>query len=52
MFFWKEKQNFCIIPAGITCSKSTTEVLEQGIKYVQSQQERPHSNIIDIIPEP
>ena len=27
MFFWKEKQNFCKIPADITFSKST-EVLE------------------------
>ena len=38
IFLWKEKQNFCIIPAGITCSKSTIEVLEQRIKYVQSQE--------------
>ena len=30
-----------MIPAGITCSKSTIEVLEQGMKYVQSQEERP-----------
>ena len=36
MFFWKEKQNFCIIPACITCPKPTTEILEQGLKYVQS----------------
>ena len=38
MFFRKEKQNFCIIPAGITCSKSTLEVLEQGKKYVESRE--------------
>ena len=25
MFFWKEKQNFCIVPANNTCSKSTIE---------------------------
>ena len=41
MFFWKEKQNFCLISDGITCSKSTIEVLEQGMKYVQIQEERP-----------
>ena len=40
MFFWKEKRNFYIIPAGITCSKWTIEVEEQGMKYVQSQKER------------
>ena len=40
MIFWKEKQNFYIIPAGITCSKSTIELLEQSMKYVQSQEER------------
>ena len=51
MFFWKEKQNFYIVPADITCSKSTIEVLEQGIKYVQSQEERPQSNIIDVVLE-
>ena len=39
MFIWKEKQNFYMIPAGITCSKSTTEILDQGMKYVQSQEE-------------
>ena len=32
MFLWKEKQNFCIIPACITCSKSTTEIVEQCSK--------------------
>ena len=26
MFFWKEKQNFYIIPPGITCLKSTNEL--------------------------
>ena len=51
MFFWKEKQNFYIIPAGITCSKSTIEVLEQGMKHVQSQEERPQNNIIDVVLE-
>ena len=40
MFFWKETQNFYIIPADTTCPKSTIEVLEQGMKYVQSQEER------------
>ena len=49
MFFWKEKQNFYIIPAGITSSKSTIEALEQGMKYIQSQEERPLGNIIDVI---
>ena len=34
MFFWEQKQNFYVIPAGITCSNSTIEVLEQGMKYV------------------
>ena len=38
MFFWKEKQNFYLIPAGVTCPKSATEVLEQGMKYVLSQE--------------
>ena len=46
MFFWKEKQNFYIIPAGITCSKSKIEVLEQSMKYVQSHKERSQNNII------
>ena len=36
IFFLKEKRNFCKIPAGITCSKSTIEVLEQSAKYVHS----------------
>ena len=49
MFFWKERQNFCIIPAGVTCSKSTIEVLERGMKYVQSQEERPQNTITDIV---
>ena len=40
MFFWKEKQNFYLIPAGVTCPKSAIEVLEQGMKYVLSQEER------------
>ena len=31
-----ERKKICIIPAGFTCSKSATEVLEQGVKYVQS----------------
>ena len=35
-FFWKEKQNFGIIPACIKCSKSIIEILERGLKYVQS----------------
>ena len=52
MFFWKEKRNFCVIPAGITFSKSTIEVLEQGMKYVQSLEERLQNNIIDVILEP
>ena len=46
MFFWKEKQNFYIIPAGIICSKSKIEVLEQSMKYVQSHKERSQNNII------
>ena len=52
MFFWKEKQKFCIIPPGITGSTATIEVLEQGMKYVQSQEERPQNNIIDIVLQP
>ena len=32
MFVWKGKQNFCIIPTCITCSKSTIKILEQGLK--------------------
>ena len=52
MFVWKQKQNFFIIPHGITCSKSTIEILEQGIKYVQSQEEIPQSNMIDVVLEP
>ena len=31
MLFWKEKQNFCIILACITCWKSTIEILEQRL---------------------
>ena len=49
MFFLKEKQNFCVIPAGITCSKSAIEVLEQGKKCVPSQEERPQNIIIDVV---
>ena len=52
MLFWKEKRNFSIISTGITGSNSTIEVLEQGMKYVQSQEERPQNNIIDVILEP
>ena len=40
MFFWKEKRNFYMIPAGITCFKSKIEALEQDMKYVQSQEGR------------
>ena len=32
MFVWNRKQNFCIIPTCITCSKSTIKILEQGLK--------------------
>ena len=46
MFFWKK--NF---PVAITCSKTVIEVLEQGMKYVRSQEERPQSNIIDVVLE-
>ena len=52
MFFWKEKQNFCIIPAGITCSMSTIKVLEQDMKYVQTQVEISQKNINDVVLEP
>ena len=34
------------IPAGITCTKSKIEVLEQSMKYVQSHKERSQNNII------
>ena len=43
---------FCVIPAGITSSKLTMEVLEQGMQYVQSQEERSQNNIINVILEP
>ena len=43
-----EKKNFCIIPAGIACSKSTIELVEQGMKYVQSEEERPQNNITEV----
>ena len=46
------KKNFCIIPADIACSKSTIELLEQGMKYVQSEEERPQSNITEVTREP
>ena len=52
MLFWKGKQNFYIIPACIASSKSSTEVLEQGMKYVQSQEEKPQNNTIDVVLEP
>ena len=52
IIFWEEKQNICIIPAGIICSKSTIKVLQQGMKYVQSQEERPQNNITDVVLEP
>ena len=51
MFIWKEKQNFCITQAGLACLKSSLEVLGQGVKYVQSYQERPQNNAIDVILE-
>ena len=35
-----------------TCSNSTIEVLEEGVKYVQSQQEMPQSNNINVVLEP
>ena len=49
--FKKKKENFSVIVAGITCSKSTIEKLEQGMKYVQSQEEKQQNNIIDVILE-
>ena len=45
MLFWKEEQNVCIIPAGITI-----EALDKGIKHVKSYEERPQNNI-DIVME-
>ena len=51
MFFWKKK-NWYIIPADSSCSKSTIEVLGQGIKYVQTQQDRPQNSIIDVVLKP
>ena len=51
-FFWEEKQNICIIPAGIIRSNSTIKVLQQGMKYVQSQEGRPQNNITDVVLEP
>ena len=41
-----------MIPTGITCLKSTIEILEQGMKYIQRQEERPQNNIIDVVLEP
>ena len=32
----KKPENFTHNPANITCSKSTIEALENGVKYVQS----------------
>ena len=32
----KRPEYFTYNPANITCSKSTTEALEKGVKYVQS----------------
>ena len=52
IFFWKEKQNFYIIHGYITCSKSTIEILEQGLKYVQSYQERQQNDITAVILKP
>ena len=46
IFLLERKTNFCIILARITCSKSTIQVLEQGMKYVQSQEERQQNNIV------
>ena len=31
-----------------TCSKFTIETLEQGVKYVQSQQQRHQNDTIDV----
>ena len=32
-----------------TCSKSTIETLETGVKYVQSQQEKHQNEVNDVI---
>ena len=47
-----ERKVKLLFSAGIICSNSTIEVLKQGMKYVQSQEERPQNNIIDMILEP
>ena len=36
----------------MTWSRSTIEVLEEGMKHVQSQEERPQNKIIDAIVDP
>ena len=50
--FEKKDKTSNIILAGIACSKSKIEFLEQSMKYVQSQEERPQNNIIDVVLEP
>ena len=37
-FASNEEEKWHIIQQTFTCSKSTTETLEQGVKYVQSEQ--------------
>ena len=36
----------------MTCSISAIAVVEQGVKYVRSQEERSQNNIIDVVLEP
>ena len=52
MLFWKEKQNFIIILACISCSKSIIKMLQQGLKYVQSSHKRQQNDVIGVVMEP
>ena len=40
---------FVIIQSAITCSKWTIETLEQGVKYVQSQQWRHQNDATGVV---
>ena len=46
---FKKNENFCLIPAGITCSKWTIKVIKRGVPYVQSQQERPQNEVLKML---
>ena len=42
------KFNFMITQLTFNCSKSTIEIVEKGVRYVQSYQQKHQNDVIDV----